>query len=85
MYFCSENLLHKCNPMKMTSLVAKQYTQEQLSAQEAQHLAHEIAFAPVVFQVSRLMVKFGILEALFAHPEGLTQEEIAQQTQTMRK
>ena len=67
--------------MKMTPLVAKQYTQEQLSAQEAQHLAHEIAFAPVVFQVSRLMVKFGILEALFAHPEGLTQEEIALQTQ----
>jgi len=67
--------------MKMTPLVAKQYTQEQLSAQEAQHLAHEIAFAPIVFQVSRLMVKFGILEALFAHPEGLTQEEIAQQTQ----
>ena len=65
----------------MTPLVAKQYTQEQLSAQEAQHLAHEIAFAPVVFQVSRLMVKFGILEALFSHPEGLTQEEIAQQTQ----
>ncbi len=64
----------------MTSLVAKQYTQEQLSAQEAQHLAHEISFAPVVFQVSRLMVKFGILEAFFAHPEGLTQEEIAQQT-----
>ena len=81
MYFCSENPLHKCNPMKMTPLVAKQYTQEQLSAQEAQHLAHEIAFAPVVFQVSRLMVKFGILEALFAHPEGLTQEEIVQQTQ----
>ena len=64
----------------MTPLVAKQYTQEQLSAQEAQHLAHEIAFAPVVFQVSRLMVKLGILEALFVHPEGLTQEEIAQQT-----
>ena len=80
MYFCSENPLHKCNPMKMTPLVAKQYTQEQLSAQEAQHLAHEIAFAPVVFQVSRLMVKLGILEALFVHPEGLTQEEIAQQT-----
>ena len=80
MYFCSENPLHKCNPMKMTPLVAKQYTQEQLSAQEAQHLAHEIAFAPIVFQVSRLMVKLGILEALFVHPEGLTQEEIAQQT-----
>ena len=27
------------------------------------------------------MVKFGVLEALFSHPEGLTQEEIAQQTQ----
>ena len=66
--------------MKMTSLVAKQYTQEQLSASQAQHLAHEIAFAPVVFQVSRLMVKFGILDLLFDHPEGLTQAEIAEHT-----
>jgi len=32
--------------MKMTPLVAKQYTREQLSASQAQHLAHEIAFAP---------------------------------------
>ena len=66
--------------MKMTPLVAKQYTQEQLSASQAQHLAHEIAFAPVVFQVSRLMVKFGILDLLFDHPEGLTQAEIAEHT-----
>ena len=64
----------------MTPLVAKQYTQEQLSASQAQHLAHEIAFAPVVFQVSRLMVKFGILDLLFDHPEGLTQAEIAEHT-----
>ena len=66
--------------MKMTPLVAKQYTQEQLSASQAQHLAHEIAFAPVVFQVSRLMVKFGILDLLFDHPEGLTQAEITEHT-----
>ena len=60
----------------MTPLVAKQYTQEQLSASQAQHLAHEIAFAPVAFQVSRLMLKFGILQLLNEYPQGLTQPEI---------
>ena len=50
--------------MKLSPLVEKQYTKEQLSASRAQRLAHELAFAPVAFQVSRLMVKFGILKAL---------------------
>ena len=33
---------------------------EPLTAVEAQRLAQEIAFGPIVFQVSRLMLKFGI-------------------------
>lgn len=63
--------------MKLTPELEKIYCHEQLSAFEAQRRAQEIAFAPMVFQVSRLMVKFGILEYLSAHREGATQSEIA--------
>ena len=66
--------------MKMSPSVAQQYTQEHLSALQAQRLAHEIAFAPVVFQVSRLMIKFGILQLLSDHNKGLTQKQIAEHT-----
>ena len=81
MYFCEE-LLHffKDIVMKMSPSVAQQYTQEHLSALQAQRLAHEIAFAPVVFQVSRLMIKFGILQLLSDHNKGLTQKQIAEHT-----
>ena len=34
-----------------------QYDKEPLTAVEAQRLAQEIAFGPIVFQVSRLMLK----------------------------
>ena len=40
-------------------MMHKRYTKEQCTAAEAQRLAQEIAFGPVVFQVSRLMLKFG--------------------------
>lgn len=53
------------------------YDKEPLTAAEAQRLAQEIAFGPIVFQVSRLMLKFGILQLLAGHREGLTQEEIS--------
>ena len=53
------------------------YDKEPLTAAEAQRLAQEIAFGPIVFQVSRLMLKFGILQLLADHREGLTQEEIS--------
>ena len=66
--------------MKLFPALEKEYTHETLSAAEAQHLAQEIAFAPVVFQVSRLMLKFGILQYLSDAPEGLTQEEIMRKT-----
>ena len=38
------------------------------------------SWGPVIFQVSRLMLKYGILEMLSEHREGLTQGEIVQKT-----
>ena len=63
--------------MKLTPSLAKVYSAEHQSAAAAQRRAQEIAFAPVVFQVSRLMLKFGILEYLSEHRQGATQTEIA--------
>lgn len=62
----------------------KRYIKEQLNAVEAQRLAQEIAFGPVVFQVSRLMVKFGIFQLLADHREGLTLEKISKETNLSR-
>ena len=63
--------------MKLTPSLEKIYSHEQQNALEAQRRAQEIAFAPIVFQVSRLMLKFGILEYLSEHRQGATQTEIA--------
>ena len=54
----------------------KRYTQEQLSAREAQRLAEFIAWGPVIFQASRLMIKFGILDLLRDNADGMTEDEI---------
>ena len=51
-----------------------------MSAGEAQRMAQFIAWAPMVFQVSRLMVKFGILDMLRDNQDGLTQDELVQCT-----
>ncbi|VEJ22245.1 methyltransferase [Neisseria animaloris] len=64
--------------MKLFPALEERYSTEQLSAGAAQRLAQEIAFAPVVFQVSRLMVKFGILDCLNGRQEGMTLAEIAE-------
>ena len=60
------------------------YSDRKISAIEAQRVAHEIAFAPIVFQVSRLMIKYGIFELLEKSgretPPGLTANEIAGRT-----
>ena len=53
-------------------MMHKRYTKEQLTAVEAQRLAQEIAFGPVVFQVSRLMLKFGIFQLLADKRKGYT-------------
>ena len=58
------------------------YSKERLSALEAQRQAEYIAWAPVVFQVSRLMVKFGILDLL--RDNDMTIEELQQTTRLSR-
>ena len=58
----------------------RRYTSEQLSAREAQRQAEFIAWGPVVFQVSRLMLKFGILEMLRDSDNGLTETEVTEKT-----
>lgn len=59
----------------------KHYTKEQLSARDAQRQAEFIAWGPVVFQASRLMVKFGIFDLLRDSDEGLTRQEIVEKTE----
>ena len=67
--------------MNLAPALEKAYTKEQLSARDAQRLAEYIAFGPIIFQVSRLMVKFGILELLRNSDGGMTVEEVAQKTE----
>jgi hypothetical protein len=66
--------------MKLFPALEKKYTKETQSALEAQRLAHEISFGPIVFQVSRLMIKFGILQMLIDSEKGLTLDEITEKT-----
>lgn len=53
------------------------YCRDSRPATEAQRLAELIAFGPIVFQVARIMLKWGILELLRNSPDGLTADETA--------
>ena len=66
--------------MNLAPALEKAYTKEHLSARDAQRLAEYIAFGPVIFQVSRLMVKFGILEMLRNSDKGMTVKEVTKET-----
>ena len=66
--------------MNLSPALKKAYTKEQLSARDAQRLAEFIAFGPVVFQASRLMVKFGIMDLLRDSDKGMTREELVNAT-----
>ena len=66
--------------MNLFPVLEKTYSKERLSALQAQRLAHEIAFGPIVFQVSRLMIKFGILQMIVDSAKGLTLNEITEKT-----
>ena len=66
--------------MNLSPALQKAYTKDQLSAREAQRLAEFIARGPVVFQASRLMVKFGILQMILDSKDGLTRAEIVEAT-----
>lgn len=63
--------------MNLSPALKKAYTQEHLSARDAQRLAEFIAFSPMVFQVSRVMVKKGLLDMLRDSDGGMTVEELA--------
>ena len=63
--------------MNLSPALKEAYTKEHLSARDAQRLAEFIAWGPIVFQASRLMIKFGILDLLRDNVDGLTQQEIA--------
>lgn len=66
--------------MHLSPALEKKYTREHLSAPDAQRLAEFIAWGPMVFQVSRLMIKFGILDHLRNNDEGLTRSELVSLT-----
>ena len=66
--------------MNLSPALEKAYTKEHLSAREAQARAEWIAWGPIVFQASRLMLKFGILDLLRDSDEGMTIVEVAEQT-----
>lgn len=70
--------------MNLSPSLQNRYTKEQLTALQAQRLAQEIAFGPIVFQVSRLMLKFGIFRLLSERREGLTIDEISTETKLSR-
>lgn len=53
---------------------------DNMSALEAQYEAQKIAFAPVIFQVTRTMRDLGILELLSKNKHGLTYDELANLT-----
>lgn len=67
--------------MNLFKSESDRYTKEHLSAREAQRQAEFIAWSPVIFQVSRLMVKFGILDLLRDSDQGMTIDELRQSTQ----
>jgi hypothetical protein len=66
--------------MNLFKSESDRYTKEQYSAREAQRMAEFIAWSPIVFQVSRLMVKYGILDLLRDSLNGLTLSELKEQT-----
>ena len=67
--------------MILSPSLIKAYTQETLSARESQRLAEFIAWGPAVFQASRLMIKFGILDMIRDSKEGVTRAEVVEKTQ----
>ncbi|MDY3135150.1 MAG: methyltransferase [Candidatus Egerieousia sp.] len=64
--------------MNLFPALERAYTKESLSAREAQRMAEYIAWAPLIFQTARVMVKSGILQLIRESAEGLTAGEIAE-------
>ena len=62
--------------MNLPENLKQKYSTEHRTVFEAQRAAQEIAFGPIVFQVSRIMLKFNIFKLLNDNPKGLTLEQI---------
>ena len=65
--------------MHLTPQLQEAYSKEHLTAREAHAKAEWIAWGPIVFQVSRLMKKFGIFEMLRNSDKGMTEAEVAKE------
>lgn len=66
--------------MELSGKLKKAFTADRLSAQQAQMRAQFIAWGPAVFQASRLMLKYGVLELLRDSDAGMTRQEICRAT-----
>ena len=66
--------------MNLSPALRKAYTKDLLSAREAQRQAEWIAWGSIVFQASRLMLKFGIFDLLRDSDSGMTIAEVAEKT-----
>ena len=66
--------------MYLSPTLEKAYCEDKMTAREAQRKAEWIAFGPVVFQASRIMLKWGILDMLRDADGGMTMKEIVERT-----
>ena len=66
--------------MQLFDNLHKAFSREPFNARQAQEMAHLYSWGPVIFQVCRLMIRYGILDLLNEHRDGLTQDEIAHAT-----
>ena len=66
--------------MQLFDNLKQAFSKEPFNAQQAQEMAHLYSWGPVIFQVCRLMIKYGILDMLNEHREGLTQAQIVDAT-----
>ncbi len=64
--------------MKLSSPQAEAYGKDSMPALEAQRFAQFIAWSPVVFQVTNVMVKWGIFTLLADNKKGLSIDEVAE-------
>ena len=64
--------------MHLFDNLKKAFSREPYNARQAQEMAHLYSWGPVIFQDCRLLIKYGILDMLNEHREGLTQDEIAE-------
>lgn len=66
--------------MELSPALDNAYTRDNLTARQAQLRAEFIAWGPAIFQATRIMLKYGILEMLRESENGLTREEICKKT-----